>query len=78
MGTKAEELANANCGVGCLGKAAPDEPVFILRAQDVLAARLVEEWAVLADNLGCPQSKVNEAFELAHRMREWPNRKNPD
>lgn len=65
-------------GKGCLGKAKPDEPVFILRAQDVLAADLVDAWATQANLLGCPWDKVREARELAKAMREWPGRKSPD
>lgn len=78
MGTKATELAAANRGEGCLGKAAPNEPVFILRAQDRFAPGLVEEWALKAQGFGCPQEKVDEARRLAQQMREWPGRKNPD
>lgn len=68
----------AKQGKGCLGKARPDEPVFILRAQDILAADLVDTWATQAQLLGCPWDKVREAKELAQAMREWPQRKNPD
>lgn len=72
------ERANAAAGKGCLGKAADDEPVFILRAQDMLAADLVDNWATQANLVGCPWDKVREARELAQQMREWPQRKNPD
>jgi hypothetical protein len=78
MGTAAVEREKAFRGEGCLGKAKPDEPVFILRAQDKLAPLLVEEWALRAQGFGCPQEKVDEARALAQAMREWPNRKNPD
>lgn len=72
------ERERAARGEGCLGKAADDEPVFILRGQDVLAADLVERWALEAQQVGCPWDKVREARELAQQMREWPGRKNPD
>jgi len=78
MGTAKDERAKAAAGQGCLGKAADDEPVFILRAQDRLASMLVEEWALRAQGFGCPKEKVDEARRLAHAMRMWPNRKNPD
>lgn len=42
MGTKREELVNAS---GCLGKAHDDEPIFILRAHDLLAPFIVRQWA---------------------------------
>ena len=37
MATKAEVLEALRAGYGCLGRAALDEPVFILRAKDILA-----------------------------------------
>jgi len=78
MGLAAIERERAARGEGCLGKAHPDEPVFVLRAQDALAADLVEKWAIWARAAGCPNDKVNEAFSLAEDMRRWHTRKNPD
>lgn len=78
MGTKAEELVKAGRGEGCLGKAASDEPIFILRAQDAIAPELVRAWANRAEGLHCPPEKVAEARELADKMAAWPNRKAPD
>ena len=78
MATAAIEREKAARGEGCLGKAHPDEPVFILRAQDAHAAELVEQWAIWARGTGCPSDKVNEAFALAEEMRRWPVHKNPD
>jgi hypothetical protein len=62
----------------CLAKVGPDEPIFILRAQDAEAADLVELWAMRAKRAGCPLDKVNEAMDTADEMRCWPNRKSPD
>lgn len=78
MATKKTELALAAKGKGCLGKAADDEPLFILRAQDALAADLVFLWAARAESRGCPSEKVTEARALASRMLAWPSRKDPD
>lgn len=78
MATAREELEKANRGQGCLGKAKPDEPVFILRAQDMLAPDLVDQWAIWANQHGCNWDKVREAKVLAQEMREWPQRKYPD
>lgn len=78
MGLAKIERENAAAGKGCLGKAADDEPVFILRAQDMLAADLVASWAMQANLVGCSWDKVREAKLLAQAMREWPRRKNPD
>jgi hypothetical protein len=55
-----------------------EEPVFVLRAQDILAAHIVEYWADMVEDLngpGCP--KVAEAHRLAIQMRKWARRKVP-
>lgn len=65
-----------------LERAAPDEPVFTLRAHDVLAAPLVREWvdrrrkAILHGNLPADKERVEliqarEAEEIAEAMEEW-------
>lgn len=63
---------------GCLAKAADDEPVFVTRAQDALAAELVERWAIQARAAGCGNDKVQEAKSIADEMLHWPIRKMPD
>lgn len=78
MGFAKIERERAARGEGCLGKAADDEPVFILRGQDVLAPDLVDYWADDAEANGCGPEKVAEARELAAKMRAWPRRKYPD
>lgn len=78
MGLAGKERELTAAGQGCLGKAADNEPVFILRAQDILAADLVDTWATQAKTLGVDWDKVREAREIAQAMREWPQRKNPD
>lgn len=79
MATAKEERAKAAVGQGCLGKAHNDEPVFVLRAQDALAADLVELWAMRAKATGVtPWDKVREAYDLAEEMRRWHTRKIPD
>lgn len=76
MATKKEELANPN---GCLGKAADDEPIFVLRAKDALAPLVVRMWAELAEYHGQPAennaftAKLEEARELANKMIMWQN-----
>jgi hypothetical protein len=60
------------------GLISQDEPLFILRAQDILAATTVDQWADMLEDLegeGCP--KVGEARRLAAAMRRWPRRKVP-
>lgn len=78
MGLAKDERERAARGEGCLGKAHPDEPVFILRAQDCFAADLVEKWAIWARAAGCPNDKAQEAMDIAEQMRRWPVRKDPD
>lgn len=63
---------------GPLGRCKFDEPVFVLRAQDALAADLVEKWAIWAQAGGTNSDKVKEAMDLADEMRRWPVRKHPD
>jgi len=75
MGLKKEELSNPN---SCLNKAADDEPIFVLRANDALSSQLVRDWARKASALGCGPEKVAEAISLADKMEQWPTRKNPD
>lgn len=62
----------------CLRKAADEEPIFVLRAQDRLAPAVVERWAELAEQNGVPASKTADAWETAALMRQWHTRKLPD
>jgi hypothetical protein len=62
----------------CLADLATDEPYFVLRAQDRLAAEQVEAWAIEAQLNGCSPEKVAEARRIAVAMRRWPKRKMPD
>jgi hypothetical protein len=77
MATARIERALAAVGKGCLGKAHDDEPVFILRAQDPLAADLVELWSIHARAAGVRNDKVIEAAALAEDFRAWPHKKDP-
>lgn len=84
MITKKEVLEAALRGEGALGKAADDEPVFVLRAQDCHAADLVDQWVtwvrIATPAVGSENTvhKSNEARLIAELMRRWPIRKNPD
>jgi len=55
----------------CLAKVKHDEPIFVLRAQDLTAPGIVRAWANMARKVGCPETKIKEAFQLADRMEEW-------
>jgi hypothetical protein len=79
MGTKAEETAPG--ATGCLAKAGDDEPLFILRAKDMVAPGVVRVWAHYARGAGAPEEKVQEALAAADRMEQWQKangRKVPD
>jgi hypothetical protein len=65
------EREKAATGQGCLGKAADDEPVFVLRAQDELAPLVVAAWASMAADVGHRPDKVTEAMKCADQMRLW-------
>jgi len=55
-----------------------DEPVFLLRAQDVAAPFAVRSWAQRVDQLGGDRKLVNAALEFANEMEAWPVKKIPD
>lgn len=55
----------------CADKAAPDEPIFTLRAHDQTAPETVRRWAITAKELGSPAEKVDEALRIANAMEAW-------
>jgi hypothetical protein len=65
-------------GVPCFDNAAPDEPLFVLRAQDRLAAATVRFWAQLLEASRGNAALVKEARECANAMDKWPVKKLPD
>ena len=75
MPTKSEVLADPN---SCLNKAADDEPIFVLRAQDVTAAKTIRDWAQLLMSLGGSLLKANDALHTAKAMERYHTRKLPD
>lgn len=78
MTTARETIIDAAAGRGCLGKAADDEPVFVIRAQDKFAPVLVRLWAELVVNESGNSKKTADAMILASEMQKWPDRKIPD
>lgn len=65
---KAKELATPT---SCLNKAEHDEPIFVLRAKDPIAAQTVRLWATMASSSHHEESKIVEAMELAKAMDNW-------
>lgn len=53
------------------------EPMFVLRASDLLSDYLVEEWARKAEAHGCDPKRVKAARDKAAEMRTWPERRYP-
>lgn len=60
-----------------LGRIPRDEPVFLLRGQDQLAADVVRYYASTALVFGLEQV-YRDALEQSRRMAEWPVKKLPD
>ncbi len=67
---KIDELTDPS---SCFNRAANDEPVFVLRANDPLAASVVDYWANQAEiRPGLHEDwKIKEARENAQEMRRW-------
>lgn len=59
-----------------LKKAADDEPIFVLRAQDNMAADTVRLWASTARTRGVNPKKVKEALACADDMDKWAKKNN--
>lgn len=54
----------------CAHNAKPDEPVFVLRGQDVSAPHIVIEW--VNQNLNtCPREKLLDAWDVAMAMKQY-------
>lgn len=57
-------------------KVRPDEPVFILRGQDVTAPSTILDW--IKRNLDTvPETKLKEAFHTVLAMRRYHSRRDP-
>lgn len=54
-----------------------EEPLFVLRAQDALAAHVVKMWCAIAQINGVPEFKIKEAWALAEQMEAWPRKQLP-
>jgi hypothetical protein len=55
-----------------------DEPVFLIRAQDVVAGDAVRAWADLNDAAGGDPKLSRLAREHANLMDQWPKKKHAD
>ncbi len=48
----------------------PDEPLFVLRAQDLFAPDIVTAWAEVAALRGVPEAKIEEAMKVVKAMKD--------
>ena len=56
----------------CLAKAAEDEPLFVIRAQDASAVRMVQYWIDMnIGRLGSYHPKITDAAELRDAMAAY-------
>lgn len=69
---KSKELEDPT---SCLNKAADDEPIFVLRANDPLAPGVVDYWYTQAVRKKLHTEKLEEAFNIVGAMHVWYNRK---
>jgi hypothetical protein len=61
----------------CLAKAADDEWVFVLRAQDMSAPMAIRSWLEWNRRTLSPE-KIAHAEQCIREMEAWPTRKLPD
>lgn len=81
MGTKSEPGP-----IDCYAAAEPDEPIFVLKANDPLAPNVIDMWAdmrereslalyrigaISSERLGEKIQKAIQARIVARQMREW-------
>lgn len=50
-----------------------DEPVFLLRGQDVASPKTIRFWACVARELGAKQDIIDAALAQADKMDAWQN-----
>lgn len=55
-----------------------DEPVFLIRAQDIVGGAAVRAWANLAEAAGASRDILDQARAQASKMEAWPRKKVPD
>lgn len=54
----------------CLNKSCSDEPIFVLCARDPKAAQAIRHWVTMSEG-DQPQSKLEDALDIAHDMERW-------
>lgn len=60
----------------CLNRADPEEPLFVLRANDPLFAATIRHWAAMSHGMRNTE-KINEALETAALGHKWREDRQP-
>lgn len=63
---------------GTLRRIPAEEPVFLIRGQDVVSGDAVRAWADLAEAIGADPEIIKIARMQAEKMDSWPKKKIPD
>ena len=75
-----EEIALLNVKMA-EGSLPEDEPLFVLRAKDKYAARVVRYWIACCESgrrgERSPTKKLSEAYDLSELMDDWPIKQIP-
>ena len=66
-----EGIMPKECCKQTWGKIMEDEPVFILRGQDVLAPLILEDWIHFALRWGVNKEKLERAKQHLIDMQKW-------
>lgn len=75
MSTKRHNLDDPK---SCLNKAADNEPIFVLRANDPVASKVVRIWASLSESMKTqPREKCCAAWQVAVAMEAWLDERTP-
>lgn len=73
-GSARDELSDP---ASVINKAAPDEPVFVLRARDMVATATIEWWLWCARNRGVPAAKLESAERQRRAADLWIEKRLP-
>jgi hypothetical protein len=63
---------------GTIRRIPAEEPVFLIRGQDVVSGDAVRAWADLAEASGADPEIIKIARLQAEKMDAWPKKKIPD
>ena len=61
-----------------LSKIPPNEPVFLIRGQDIIGSAVVRFWATLNRLMGGSSILSVQAEEMASKMDDWEVKKKAD